>query len=618
MTSCFPEHLQAHADTLTWAIERLCGELDDASRLQLLEKISLRHLVSGEILYRQGDSGDEMHVVLGGRLQVCVTSPEGKETIVAHPQPGDIVGEMAVFSGRERAATICAIRDSTLGTIARQDIEALAGRFPQVFSNVTGMIVRRLTGSSGHIARRSGIRSIMLIRLHDGEGTNGFCNRLRTALLRFGSVLHLDAASARRRFGSDKWQDYGRHLDTCEDGHDYLLLEADPQDGPWNRICHAHVDKVFLIADAVRGPELTDHERRLLSDNQQAGDARTADLILIHAPDALPTDTRNWLARRRIGRHHHVRRDSDSDIARVARAISGHSVSLVLAGGGARGFAHLGVIRAFAETGIPIDAIGGASFGALAATGIARGLSDAESLEEQRRAFTLEDPLGDYTLPVMSLVRGDHLDRVLAQHLPMDIEDLWLPFFAVSSNLITGQVNVHESGSLWRAIRASVSLPAILPPSLQGGQLLIDGGVLNNLPVDVMRERTRGSIIAVDLAVNRDDHAEHRSIPGVLEYLKDRLMPGDRTIEAPTVSRVILQITTMASRREARNARKLADLYLNPPLGNHDFLDWSSMRQIADIGYRHALPRIQDWLRQRPQLKDRAGFIRGLQNRMVA
>lgn len=615
MTDRSPAYLQAHAETLSWAIERLCGIRDEESLSQLIKKTSLRHLVNGEILYRQGDRGDEMHVVLSGRLQVRVMSPEGTERIVAHPQPGDIVGEMAVFSGSERAATICAIRDTMLGTIGRQDIEALAARFPQVFSNVTRMIVRRLTGSSGHIARRSGLRSIMLTRLHHSDVTKEFGIRLRTSLLRYGSVLHLDAATARRRFGSGQWQDYGRHLDICEDEHDFLLLEADAENTPWNRVCLAHADRILLIADAACGHALTTTEQHMLSDTPRTP---PADLILVHPSGTMPRDTRNWLARRIIDRHHHVRRNSDSDIARVARIISGQAVSLVLAGGGARGFAHLGVIRALGEAGIPIDAVGGASFGALAATGIARGLSDAESLEEQRRAFTLEDPLGDYTLPIMSLVRGDHLERVLEEHLPMDIEDLWLPFFAVSSNLTTSQVNVHESGPLWRAIRASVSLPAILPPSLQNGHLLIDGGVLNNLPVDVMRERIRGPVIAVDLAIGRDEHAEHRSIPGVLDYLKSRLMPGKPAIEAPTVSRVILQVTTMASRREARNARRLADLYLNPPLGSHDFLDWSSMRQIADIGYRHALPRIRDWLREQPQLKDPAGFIRALQTRMVA
>lgn len=616
--SGLPECLAAHADTLSWAIGRLCGTLDEATLTHLLEKVSLRHLAPGEVLYRQGDSGERLHVVLSGRLQVRVMSPEGEESVVAHPQPGDVVGEMAVFSGGARAATIRAIRDSAVGAIERADIEALATRFPQVFSNVTRMIVKRLTGTAGHIARRSGARSVMLLPLHGDTDMTGFCARLRTALLRFGSVLHLDAQTACQRFGSKRWEDFGRHLDACEDAYDFLLLEADPGASPWNRLCHGHADRILLLADATCAPEQTDAERQLLHGVPEDGSGPITDLVLLHPPgQRVPSGTRHWLAQRRINRHYHVRHDCDADISRIARMLSGHAVSLVLAGGGARGFAHLGVIRALGEAGIGIDAVGGASFGALAATGLARGLSDIESLEEQRHAFSLEDPLGDYTLPIMSLVRGEHLDRVLQAHLPMDIEDLWLPFFAVSSNLSTGQIHIHDTGPLWQAIRASISLPAILPPSLQNGQLLIDGGVLNNLPVDVMRERVQGPIIAVDLTVGSDG-VEHLSIPGALDYLKNRLMPGRPTAEAPTVSRVILQITTMASRREIRNSRKLADLYLNPPLGNYDFLDWGSMREIANIGYHYAQPRIEEWLRRHPHLKNRAACIPTRQPRMAA
>lgn len=253
--------------------------------------------------------------------------------------------------------------------------------------------------------------------------------------------------------------------------------------------------------------------------------------------------------------------------------------------------------------------MGGASFGALAATGIARGQSDADSFAEHRVAFTCEDPLGDYTLPIMSLVRGEHLNLVLQRHLPMDIEDLWLPFFAVSSDLSTSQVHVHDRGPLWKAIRASVSLPAILPPSIENGHLLVDGGVLNNLPIDIMRERMRGAIIAVDLAVDAIQGAQHATIPGSFEYLRDRLTPGRPATTAPTLSRVIMQITTMASRKEMQHARKLADLYLNPPLDDFDFLDWGRMREIAAAGQRHALPRIKEWLAHHPQYRNRGSFM---------
>jgi predicted acylesterase/phospholipase RssA/CRP-like cAMP-binding protein len=607
-----------YADILTGALARLCGESNEEILADLLANVSVVRLRVGDILYRQGDPGDNMHVVLSGRLQVRVSMPDGGERIVAYPQPGDAVGEMAVLSGSCRAATIIAVRDTTLAMIERAAIDGLVAGSPAVFSNIARMIISRLTGVSGHIGRRSGARTVMLVPLHRSAGMDSFASGLRQALLRFGSVLHLDSRSAQQRFGIPANPDYGRHLDACENAYDFLLLEADPEPTQWGRACLGYADKVVMLADGAMEPALTAMDRWLLSGAGPNSPFADIELVLFYRNDATPTRTHLWLAPRQVQRHHHVRAGNEDDIARVARFLSGNAVALVLAGGGARGFAHLGVIRALHEAGIAIDAIGGASFGALAATGLARGLTDLESLEEQRIAFSREDPLGDYTIPIMSLVRGEHLNDVLQSHLPMDIEDLWLPFFAVSSDLSANKVRVHDRGPLWRAIRASVSLPAILPPTLENGHLLVDGGVLNNLPVDIMRERVRGPIIAVDLAIDpRHDHAP-TAIPSGLDYLKSLILPGKPSIEAPTVSRVILQVTTMASRKEVQNARKLADLYLNPPLGHYDFLDWSSMREIAETGYRHSLPQIREWLRQRPLLKDHAASVRGWQRSVAA
>ncbi len=591
------------------ALTRLCGALDDGTMASLLSRTEWVRIQVGDTLYRQGEVGDCLHVVLTGRLQVRVADKEGKEHIVAYPQPGDVVGEIALFSGAGRAATISAVRDTTLGAIARKDIEELIAQQPLVFSNIAHMIITRLTGNSGHIARRTGARTLMIVPLHQSSDSRDFCQSLGRQLLRFGSVLHLDAPSALQRFGSLANDHYGRALDACEHDYDYLLLEADPAPSIWNRISQGYADKIVLLANAAMEPAATELERWLFTKTGAKGQHADIELVLIHRNDAVPSQTRNWLAARKVVRHHHIRHGNDMDVGRVARFLSGNAVALTLAGGGARGFAHLGVIRALHEAGVAIDAVGGASFGALAATGLARGMGDADSFAEHRLAFTFEDPLGDYTIPVMSLVRGEHLNQVLQRHLPMDIEDLWLPFFAVSSDLSANQVRVHDRGPLWQAIRASVSLPAILPPIIENGHLLVDGGVLNNLPIDVMRERMRGPIIAVDLAVDAIQWTEHAAIPSSLEYLRDRWIPGRQATEAPTLSRIILQVTTMASRKEVQNARKQADLYLNPPLSNFDFLDWNSMREIAEAGYWHALPRIKFWLSQCPQYGNRASFM---------
>lgn len=593
----------SHAELMREALTRLCGTLDESDLSALLDHTQLIRIRAGEMLYRQGESGDCLHVVLTGRLLVRVADRDGGERIVAYPQPGDVVGEIALFSGSGRAATIMAVRDATLGAISRADIDTLIARQPQVFSNIARMIIARLTGNSGHISRRTGARTLMMVPLHHSLDTRALCQSLGRHMLRHGSVLHLDAQAARQRFGSQDPETYGRPLDACENVYDFLLLEADPDPSPWNRVIQGYADKIVLLADATRDAALTTIEEWLFTQTGASDQHAEIELVLSHPEGKPPSRTCDWLAARRVARHHHVRSRHDPDLARVARFLSGNAVALVLAGGGARGFAHLGVIRALHEVGIAIDAVGGASFGALATTGLARGMSDAESYAEHRVAFTCEDPLGDYTFPIMSLVRGEHLNRVLHSHLPMDIEDLWLPFFAVSSDLSANQVRIHDRGPLWQAIRASVALPAILPPALENGHLLVDGGVLNNLPIDIMRERMRGPIIAVDLTIDALTGTDLASIPSTLDYLKSRLLPGRETVEAPTLSRVIMQVTTMASRKETQRARKLADLYLNPPLGKFDFLDWGSMAEIVEAGYQHALPRVKAWLSRSPQYR---------------
>lgn len=603
------EFITEYRDILLEALKRLCGNISAAAISGLLTRTEPVRIQAGDMLYRQGDSGDCLHIVLTGRLEVRVTDHEGKERIVAYPQPGDVVGEIALFSGAGRAASISAVRATTLGAIDRKHIDELVAQQPQAFHNIAKMIIARLTGNGGHIARRTGARILMMVPLHSSLPAHRFCRSLGRQLLRFGTVLHLDSRAAQERFGSPANSEYGRALDQCEHDYDYLLLEADSEPSTWNRICQGYADKIILLADASQDCKRTELEHWLFA----IGETRTlhayVELILTHRGNALPHQTRTWLDNRTTTKHHHIRHDNEMDMSRIARCLSGNAIALTLAGGGARGFAHLGVIRALHEAGIPIDALGGASFGALAATGVARGQSDAESFAEHRIAFTCEDPLGDYTLPVMSLVRGEYLNKVLQRHLPMDIEDLWLPFFAVSSDISANQVRVHDRGPLWQAIRASVSLPAILPPSVENGHLLVDGGVLNNLPIDIMRERVRGRLIAVDLTVDTLRGTKHSGIPGSIEYLRNRLMPGPNTEETPTLSRIIMQITTMASRKEMLTARKQADLYLNPPVGCFDFLAWKKMREIADAGYRYALPRIKSWLEQNPHYQCRASFM---------
>ena len=146
------------------------------------------------------------------------------------------------------------------------------------------------------------------------------------------------------------------------------------------------------------------------------------------------------------------------------------------------------------ELGIPIDFAGGASMGAVVAGCVAMGWDDAEIDYRIRKGFVESNPLGDWNIPVVGMVKGHRVDARLKEHFgEAEIGDLELPFFAVSTNLTDGAYRVHRQGLLRRALRASIALPGILPPVIEQGEVLGDGSVLNYFPTDVMRELQRAA-----------------------------------------------------------------------------------------------------------------------------
>jgi NTE family protein len=260
----------------------------------------------------------------------------------------------------------------------------------------------------------------------------------------------------------------------------------------------------------------------------------------------------------------------------------------VLSGGGARGFAHIGVIKALRQGRIPIDLAGGTSMGAIVAAGVALEWDDQEMRERMHAGFVRSNPLDDFAFPLVALTKGRKVERRLRRHFAESrIEDMWRPYFAVASNLSTGEVTVLRHGPLRRALRASIAIPGLLPPVIEGGDVLADGGVMNNLPCDVMDVMRRGPVLGVDVTRYRSFDA---AILGKRSLVDRLFMQSD--YEGPGIVSLLLRAATVGGTIQTRSSRDHADLILDPPLPNIEIRDWKAFDRAIEAGYRYAMDRM--------------------------
>lgn len=242
-----------------------------------------------------------------------------------------------------------------------------------------------------------------------------------------------------------------------------------------------------------------------------------------------------------------------------------------------------------------MDLAGGTSMGAVIAAGIAADWGQETLLTRNRQAFMKDHPLNDYNLlPTVSLLKGQRIDRLLRGNLgEINIEDLWLPFFCVSSNLTQANMTVHRRGPLWKAVRASLTIPGILPPVVYGDDLHVDGATFNNLPVDVMRGSGAGRIIAADIDARKSFHLDYSELPSSWDVLMSRILPTRKRIKAPGMVDTVFKASFLGGTHQRDAARK-ADLYFNPDVTQIRLLDFGSFDEVVQIGYRHALEKLEE------------------------
>jgi len=565
----------------------------------VLAQLEPRVCRGGEWLFRQGEAGDALYLLARGRMEAWISqepSADSPEQLVAEVGPGETIGEIGLLTGSARSASIRAVRDSLLLRMDTATFDRLARERPRLIRGIAGGIASRLRDrTAGETRERRRYRTVALLPLDASVHAESLADDLAGAIGPGGPAVVLSpprlgalgAPSAWSSGGGEASEDMVHWLADAEDEHELVLFVADPGDTPWTRLALRHADLVLLLADAGTDPLQRDWEAGLL-DSRTGPGARCALLLMQPSAPARPSDTSRWLEPRRLDFHLHLRRDSRADLARAARVLSGRSLGLVLGGGAARGFAHLGVYRALAEHGMPVDWFGGASIGAVMAAGMATGMTPDEAIEVARASFVGGKPFGDFTLPVLALLRGRRMERLIREQLDTDIEDLPLPFFCVSSNLGLGRLQVHDRGDLPCALRATVSLPGVFPPAVVNGELTIDGGIVDNLPVDEMLHRPVGRVIAVDLTSPRPFTVDYDAVPSPWAVLAGRFLPFARRYRVPGFMSLMLKATEIGTMEKVAASGRRADLLIKPPVSRFGITDVRSFDRIVEAGYTHA------------------------------
>jgi predicted acylesterase/phospholipase RssA len=381
-----------------------------------------------------------------------------------------------------------------------------------------------------------------------------------------------------------------------ESDYEVVAYQADPEATDWTRACIRQADVLLLVADATSPPELRQVER-IAAETREVALSRT-ELVLVHpAWTEDPRGTARWLSRRPVDRHHHVRSDRAPDADRVARLLLSHGIGVVYSGGGARGIAEVGVLRALRESNVPVDAVGGTSIGSILAGATARGIEPDGVADLLTEALVNGKSPVDITFPAVSIAAGARVtQRIQEAAAGLDMEDTWLNAFCVSTNLTRGEVEVHRRGAGWFAVRSSFSIPGVFPPMRNAeGDVLVDGGVLDNMPVGVMRSLHDGiSVIAVDVGSKRDVRAGALPESGVLSgwsWLMQRLDPRAPSPEMAGIIRVLMRITELGG----GGAADLGDLYIRPPVDGIAMLDFSAFDRLVELGYESATKAIDEW-----------------------
>uniref|UniRef100_A0A8C2SSC8 lysophospholipase n=2 Tax=Coturnix japonica TaxID=93934 RepID=A0A8C2SSC8_COTJA len=607
---------------------------------------------AGRALYRQGDKSDCTYIALNGRLRSVIQKGSGKKELIGEYGRGDLIGVVEALTRQPRATTVHAVRDTELAKLPEGTLNNIKRRYPQVVTRLIHLLSQKILGnlqqlrgpfagsglgmasSSEPTNPTSNLSTVAVLPVCDDVPMAAFTLELKHALNAIGPTLLLTSDIIRARLGSsalDSIHEYrlSGWLAQQEDIHRIVLYQTDCTLTPWTVRCIRQADCILIVGVGDQEPVLGELEQMLENTAVRA----LKQLILLHREDGpSPSRTVEWLNMRSwCSGHLHIKcprrvfsrrsptklremyekvfaksADRHSDFSRLARVLTGNTIALVLGGGGARGCSHIGVIKAMEEAGIPIDMVGGTSIGSFIGALYAEERSAVRTKQRAREwAKCMNSVFAtvlDLTYPITSMFSGSAFNASINKVFQdKQIEDLWLPYFNVTTDITASAMRVHTDGSLWRYVRASMTLSGYLPPLCdpKDGNLLMDGGYINNLPADIARNMGAKTVIAIDVgSQDETDLCNYGDSLSGWWLLWKRLNPWAEKVKVPDMAEIQSRLAYVSCVRQLEMVKN-SDYceYIRPPIDRFKTMDFGKFDEIYDVGYQHGKVVFDGWSR---------------------
>uniref|UniRef100_A0A8C7KCR2 lysophospholipase n=1 Tax=Oncorhynchus kisutch TaxID=8019 RepID=A0A8C7KCR2_ONCKI len=586
---------------------------------------------AGRALYRQEDQSDCTYIVLNGRLRSVIRKANGKKELVGEYGRGDLIGVVEALTRQPRATTVHAVRDTELVKLPEGTLNNIKRRYPQVVTRLIHLLGQKILGnlqqargpfsgvsSSPDVTNpASNLSTVAVLPICDEVPINAFNLELSHALSAIGPTLLLTSDIIRERLGAsalDSIHEYrlSGWLAQQEDINRIVLYQTDSSMTPWTQRCIRQADCILIVGLGEQEPALGQLEQMLENTAVRA----LKQLVLLHKEDGSgPSRTVEWLNMRSwCSGHLHLRcprrvfsrrspsklvevyekvcektADRHSDFSRLARVLTGNSIALVLGGGGARGCSHVGVIKAMEEAGIPIDIVGGTSIGSFIGALYAEERSAVRTKQRAREwskaMNSVFKTILDLTYPITSMFTGAAFNTSISKVFQdKQAEDLWLPYFNVTTDITASAMRVHQDGSLWRYVRASMTLSGYLPPLCdpKDGNLLMDGGYINNLPADIARNMGAKTVIAIDVgSQDETDLCNYGDSLSGWWLLWKRINPWAEKVKVPDMAEIQSRLAYVSCVRQLEVVKKSAYCeYIRPPIDRFKTMDFGKFDEI--------------------------------------